>query len=1541
MNDVKVYASPLPFSNAQIAAHQLPGSSIQNIVDNVIPERIKGAGIAAIVTINGEAVPMEYWARIKPKQGTLVNIRVVPQGGGGGKNPIAAILSIAVLIAAPYLAPIIGGAIGVTSTIGLQLITAGIGAIGRLAISALAPPPKPSNTGAGNINNPQESPTQFIEGARNALNPYGVVPINLGRNRIFPLQAARAYTEAENNDQYVRQLFTYGYSKQTIISELKLGDTALDEFVDFDIEHKLNGDLHEGTTLYTNDVFQEDLSVVLTQADGFVTRTTALNVDEAQIDITFPSGLAYFDDQGKRNGRRVTLEAQYAKTGVSPQDWSPAFAEYKDFSGGTYNITPVVTRSYSGTGGGGTRQDVVVINKYSGRISIVQGQAGFTQAQPIPSGSIRLANLNVTTAKETNASGVPTGALITSFTLSDVRSSSLFGGTLEDSASFVPAKINTTQFTISAGAILVNDLDISANTSEALRRSVRVVFPERAQYDIRVRRITGDSSSDQVLDTSGWTALKSVKYENPINLENLAGTGMRFKGTDQLNGAIDQYNVIADTVIPDYDPDLDEWVDRITSNPAALYRWVLQGPANERPLADDKINIEDLEAWALHCVEQGYTYNRMIDYETTVDEILRDIASAGAASPAVVDGQRTIVIDKIKDDIVQIVTPRNTWNYSGEMVYPEIPHAFRVQFRNEAKGYAQDERIVYDDGYDETNATLFEVLELQSCTNADLAFKTARRHIASIRLRPETHTFMMDMENLVALRGDRIKIEHDVPIIGIGDGRIKAVETSGDSPNTVTAFTIDDEVIIPNGGMYYVRIRLADGTLLYKEVITFSGERKTRFVFREPFDIADTPAAGDLCYFVEAGGEVDLIITRIEPQDDLTARITAVNYAPEIFSAENSPIPAFDSKITIPLEFVRPVAPVLLDEQSDESVMLLNSDGSFLPRAVFTLENRNSGEVETKVRVRVSGTDAFTNANILEASPERLIITGLEDGTRYDIHIRYRRQGTNTLSKPLELNNYLFVGASGLPDNVDGFTINVVDDISFFKWNENDDIDFSHYHIKYSNIYTGATWATAQTLEPEILETKYTAPFLGGTYLIKAVDLTGNESETATAIITYNPGTVANAIAVIDEAPEFVGLKDNVSYDADSILLADPAITTGYYYFNRTLDLTGNFPSFVSARIIANGAFINNIMTDDDIFGLSDIFGQGENDIFDIDNFFTNDDIFGIGLDGWAVDLEYRTIQTTPSLTDPNNNLADTDASGWSDTRGTITTNDAIGPMGANEGNTFTEDTATGQHYIRPEQDIALDVEYTFSVFLKSTTRWARLLLRDDNDTSNYIWANVDLQNGTILADYANSNAILSNTELVDFGNGWYRLIVTGTINTAGGTRAQSYIYTLLPDGSTGDVSFEGDDAATLEFYGLEIVSGAEAYTPTWDEWQSLEAGTIQFWGMQWRLKMESLQQNVSPQVTDLTVTVDMPDRIERGDDIDVPADGVTISFTPEFKEVPAVAITIQDGLSDDKIEFTSKTAGEFSFKVYNVTAGTYVARSFDYIASGYGRKNT
>jgi hypothetical protein len=126
----------------------------------------------------------------------------------------------------------------------------------------------------------------------------------------------------------------------------------------------------------------------------------------------------------------------------------------------------------------------------------------------------------------------------------------------------------------------------------------------------------------------------------------------------------------------------------------------------------------------------------------------------------------------------------------------------------------------------------------------------------------------------------------------------------------------------------------------------------------------------------------------------------------------------------------------------------------------------------------------------------------------------------------------------------------------------------------------------------------------------------------------------------------------------------------------------------------------------------------------------------------------------------------------------------------------------------------------------------------------------------------------------------------------------------------------------------------------TFDAWTDFVAGHVTGWSFEFRIKLESFAPNVSPSVeTVLQVQVDMPDRIERGEDIACSSStGAIIEYPAAFRNNPAVAITIQDGAADDRLEFTAKDETGFTVKVYNTTAAAYVNRILDYIASGFGR---
>lgn len=1215
-----IQTSLLPFHLHRKTVEIAEGLTLDQIVKTIYPKKIPGIDI--IVNINDEIIPMSRWCSIKPKPHTLVGVNAVAgKGGGGGKNPLAIILTIAIVIAAPYIAAAIApvsaaavaaGTAGIFSAESLTIgaIRIGIGLVGFLATSMLSSVPKQAARASAQAS-PAEPSSQFIEGASNKVDRYGVIPVNLGVNRMFPPQAAVPYTETSGNKQYVRQMFTYGFGKLQI-TDRRIGETAMSEYDGIEINDRLNGDLNDGVSLYTNDVFQDGYSVLLSSATGYVTRTTQKNTDEADIDITFNSGLTEYNDSGQRQNRTVQFELQYAPTGTA--SWSTGSSGSSIAAQSVDVPAPIAWYPSDGKRIGYV---VLVLNINTGVVSAVSYDQG---SQPIiPANSIRIASLRT---ESTSASYIADGNV---YNLLDERGghASVFSG-FDLTYGGLGLNISVASGTINASG--GQTWEVSDATGQALRISRNVKFPARAAYDIRIRRITDDTENDRIRDAALLTAIRSIRYAAPVLQPDISGTAIRMVATDQLNGTVSSYNVIASTLIKDYDATLDMWVDNvISSNPASIFRYVLQSSAFVKRLSDARIDIEKLEEWHVYCRANNLTYNRIIDQPTSIDDLLSDIAAAGMATTHKINGVYGVLIDNERPSIKGMITPRNSWGYSGAINYPDLPHALRVQFRNPGAGYNTDERIVYSDGYDETNATLFERLEFQSCTNSDLAWYYGRRYMATALLQPEIHTCNMDFENLTFNRGDKVVFVNDVILVGVGQGRIlDLVYDDPDSPTEVTGFSIDDEVDIPTTNSFGVRIRYGNAAGFFYHSLNTAIGITHEFTFTTPIPIADAPPLDSLCAFTEFGKELELVITEIGMNKDHSARITAVNYAPERFDATTGDIPPFSSNITLSSDFYRPLPPEIGGEiQSDESVMIKNSDGSFISRMIIPLINHNEPSMNVIVKFRPVGATQWSPATILNRNAELLVLAGFEDGSAYDIQIFYQRPtGLQLVSIPLILSNTVYIGASSAPRDVNGFKMTSSNENGLFEWDNNTDIDIHHYKMKFTRLTSGAMWVNAQIVADNIKGNRITLPIQSGTFLIKAVDILGNESENATAVISLDNGAFNNVVELLDQQPTWPGIKVNTQVIGSDLFLIDPDLP-GYYYFDPDPFILGDvYESTLSSTIIAVGAFYSSVRDIASIRGESSLRDAGTNFVRLLTSIRNSISVRGIDPADWLVRLE-------------------------------------------------------------------------------------------------------------------------------------------------------------------------------------------------------------------------------------------------------------------------------------------------------------------------------
>ena len=241
LDSINIIAAPHPFRTAT-TDFQLPeGCTISDML--AIMQTDPMLRKYAHVFVDDDYIPTENWDTYRPVAGQTVSVRMVPGGGGGGKNPLRTILTVLVVVAAVAFAPALGGALNAAaiSSFGpaaanLALYTAvaqGLILVGGMLLVNLIAPIKPPSSES----QPKESPSYFLDQARNQIRPYQAVPVIFGRHRVVPPLGAVPVTEIVGDINHIRMIVVWGYGPCRI-SDLRIGNTPLTEanFKNFRIE---------------------------------------------------------------------------------------------------------------------------------------------------------------------------------------------------------------------------------------------------------------------------------------------------------------------------------------------------------------------------------------------------------------------------------------------------------------------------------------------------------------------------------------------------------------------------------------------------------------------------------------------------------------------------------------------------------------------------------------------------------------------------------------------------------------------------------------------------------------------------------------------------------------------------------------------------------------------------------------------------------------------------------------------------------------------------------------------------------------------------------------------------------------------------------------------------------------------------------------------------------------------------------------------------------------------------------------------------------
>lgn len=1122
-----------------------PGTSVWDAVKEAckaagVRESFMRRGVAQIGTRDlknnvtvWRPISQALWKTRKLNDGELLRFRLLPAGGGGGggKNPLRTILTVIVAVAAvvvsvfaPYAAP---GAWGlVSATGGLTAAGAAFSAIAGLAVStigmvlvnAIAPIKAPTLGGLGSTTR-DESQVYGLSAGQNPVNQWGRVPVPLGRGRFAPPKAASPYTVNSGDDLYLHELLCIGIGDLEV-SDIKIGTTAIEEFVDVEYELlKYDPTLQNSPRLYPTGVFQEDLNVQL-KSGVWNSRTTA-ECDRAECDIAF-QGLGYFNDQGGIDERSVDFIVQYKLHGET--DWNNVPAPY--WVQGRSFVVDSLDAPY--------KEGVIAFNS-SGSLGLFWNgdtvPSGYTLLQKVAATKVegtywdyeyddegwrlhRVKRTMVTYSVSLRPGGVEVG-WVSGLAVTAVQSKAVNGWMDSNDRDRYLRQygidIAYPRFQVSGGwyylpsawgsaSLLVT---YSGATSKLMRRTFTLQFPKRGIYDVRWQRRTEDSTNDRLRTDSFWTALRSISNDRPVQTDypvNLLA--IRAKATGQLSGSLGNVTVYYRSKSLDWDRGSKTWVNRFTSNPASIFRHVLQDRiAMARPQADAILDLDNLARAHEFWDDRGWEWNFVCDASVSVFERLQSICAAGLASPTMVDGRWGIIIDKKRDHVACAFTSANSWGWTFERTQVRLPNEIHCNFISGATWDTDMQRVATDEPIE--GDIIYETQTYEGVNDPAQVYQLARFHYADAKNRRRTITLRCYDEALLCTRGDLVECAcPNVSPHGLQVGRVRKVIT--DENGYVTGFTTDQSNTTDfSGRRFGVRIYNSEGVVYHAEVLPEdTTQTQLNFISPQQMNIAN----GDKYAFGDYSEEVfQAIVIGMQFNSDWTCDVTLQDYVPTLYGDLSQPIPPFYTTVTRPIESKWRLTskPAIREIVTDESVLLKNG-ATLNPRILVIVEHpvdMDDRAQSMELDYKESGTEAWVNVRKgIPLEDMDIYIDGVEEEKLYDIRVRYTNKigfaGDYTFAENIKV-----IGKTSLPPNVQNFTATIESPSGIrLSWDALDVLDIASYRISGD----AQTEVVGNSTVVQVLRKTGTLSFD-----IVAVDTGGRISESATnaTVEVKAPGT--------------------------------------------------------------------------------------------------------------------------------------------------------------------------------------------------------------------------------------------------------------------------------------------------------------------------------------------------------------------------------------------------------------------------------------------------
>jgi hypothetical protein len=737
------------------------------------------------------------------------------------------------------------------------------------------------------------------------------------------------------------------------------------------------------------------------------------------------------------------------------------------------------------------------------------------------------------------------------------------------------------------GYTTVIDDTINGRTGQPYQKQYAVNLSGTFPVDIKVTRITADSSDPKLSNAFSWTSYTEVTwaklaYPNSAligvridaeQFNNIPSRSYRVRGIKvkiPSNGTVNQTTgAITYSGVWDGTFGAAQW----TSDPAWCLFDLL---SSSRYGFGTHIDASQLDKWAFYSASQycgasvpngfgGYEprFSCNINIQTADDayKLINDMCSVFRAMPFWSTGSLTVSQDK-PSDTAYLFTLANVseegFSYSGSSLKSR-PNVAVVQYmdldlRDTAYEVVENATAIAKYGVIKTDVTAF------ACTSRGQAHRVGDWLLYTANNEAtETVTFVASIDAGVLVRpGQVIEISDPVRAGTRRGGRISSA--------TTTAITVDDATGLTITKAPMLSVILSDGTVQARPVSSVVGK-----VITVSSAFSSAPSANSVWVYETSDIQTSTWrVLGVQEQDECKYAITALAYNSSKYDYIERGIALQPRDVTNLNELPDPPTNLA-------AVEVLYENNSRALSKVLVSWAPTPGITTYLVKWRtVNPYGNWVNDIVKRNDYEILDSTA----ARYEINVLAQTPSL-FYSQPALL-TFNAKGKTAPPSDVTGLSLISIDSASaILSWDLAPDLDVrlgGKVLIRHSILTSGATWEEAQELVPSAAgnQTQKQVPLLTGTVLVKFEDDTGNRSLNAATATTATPLPIPRLTVVTyaedAETPPFTGNYTNMAYASE---LGGLILTSGTNVDNMATD--GNWDGLNSidsiGGVVSNGEY--------------------------------------------------------------------------------------------------------------------------------------------------------------------------------------------------------------------------------------------------------------------------------------------------------------------------------------------------------------------------------